>query len=522
MIALPQREHRLLVAIHGWSAVALGLLLYVVLATGTVAVMADEIGRWSTGTLDVRPPLTRPLDAIARRILADAPPALRDTLDLSGSARDGLRVSLRDAPGPDQRGIDVETAPDGRVLHRREGLAEAIEGRDPDGALADFLVGIHVRLYLPGLWGYAVTGVAGLALLAAALSGLLVHRHLLRDLFTLRALASPPLAARDRHNLAGTWALPFALVLALTGAFFSFAAPVGFPALAWVSFGGDQQALFSVLLGTPPAADPTSAPIADLDAVAADARGRAGAAPSYIRISHPGRADARVIVYAETRPGEIAPATLVYDGVTGRFLERRPAVGRAPSIGGTLYGLMAPLHFGHFAGLASKLAWTALGFCCCRVTLGGLRLWVIRRAARHPAWRAFDRAVSVAGLGLTLGMAGAGAGYFLGLPSGLAPEATAAGFLAGAAGAVVAGAALRRPALDGTLAAATGSTLAILPVLRLAAGGPDWTAALAAGQFAIPAGDLAVLGFALLLLHAPCRALLRAGRGLALAEPRRS
>ena len=521
MIALPQREARLLVALHGWSAVALGLLLYTVLATGTVAVMADEIGHWSTGALDARAPLTRPVDAILRRAVADAPPALREVVDLAASGRDGLRVSLRDAPGPEQRGIDVETGPDGRVLHRREGLAADIAGRDPDGALAAFLVGIHVRLYIPGLFGYVVTGVAGLALLLAALSGLAIHRHLLRDLFTLRVLASPPLSARDRHNLAGTWALPFALVLAVTGAFFSFAAPVGFPTLAWVSFGGDQQALFTALLGPPPDADPSPAAIADLDAVAADAGARAGAAPTFIRVAHPGRADARVTVYAETRPGDIAAATLVYDGVTGAFLERRPAVGRAPSLGGTLYGLMAPLHFGHFAGLASKLAWTAMGFCCCSVTVGGLRLWLVRRATARPGWAALDRATSVVALGLPLAMAGSGVGYFLGLADGATVESTAVGFLAAGALALVAGVALRRPALDGVLRVATGLALAALPPLRLAAGGPDWATALAAGCPAIAFGDAALLGLALALLHRPGRALLRARHDAALAGPRR-
>ena len=46
---LSKEKTKRLIAIHGWSSVFLGLLLYVVIITGTVAVMASEIGRWSIG-----------------------------------------------------------------------------------------------------------------------------------------------------------------------------------------------------------------------------------------------------------------------------------------------------------------------------------------------------------------------------------------------------------------------------------------------------------------------------------------
>ena len=42
MIRLPQRETKLMVAVHGWLGVVLGLLLYAVIVTGTAAVFAQE------------------------------------------------------------------------------------------------------------------------------------------------------------------------------------------------------------------------------------------------------------------------------------------------------------------------------------------------------------------------------------------------------------------------------------------------------------------------------------------------
>ena len=65
---------------------------------------------------------------------------------------------------------------------------------------------------------------------------------------------------------------------------------------------------------------------------------------------------------------------------------------------------------------------------------------------------------------------------------------------------------------------ATGVVLLTLPVLRIATGGPSWSAALAAGQAAIPALDILVsIGAVACLL--PARAFFRK-EGAAEAQPR--
>src|SRR3546814_13549336 len=81
MIRLPQRETKSLLAIHGWSAVFLGLLLYVVIVTGVASVFADEIGDWAsplptatTQRFSARP--DQPLQLLA----ASVDPELRETL----------------------------------------------------------------------------------------------------------------------------------------------------------------------------------------------------------------------------------------------------------------------------------------------------------------------------------------------------------------------------------------------------------------------------------------------------------
>src|SRR3546814_12476134 len=80
--------------------------------------------------------------------------------------------------------------------------------------------------------------------MVAAVSGFLMHRHLLRELFTLRRRRGDLLSKRDAHAVAGSWNLLFSFLLAFTGSFFSFATSFGVPVMAMVAFNGDQAKAF--------------------------------------------------------------------------------------------------------------------------------------------------------------------------------------------------------------------------------------------------------------------------------------
>src|SRR3546814_20129615 len=97
-------------------------------------------------------------------------------------------------------------------------------------------------------------------MLVAAISGLLIHRHLFKDIFTLRTRANPVLVDRDRHSVAGTWSLPFAFILAFTGSFFSFFGTIGVPVVDLEAFRGDDKAFNDPAFGHPHQAEPRHHP----------------------------------------------------------------------------------------------------------------------------------------------------------------------------------------------------------------------------------------------------------------------
>lgn len=499
MIRLPKNETKVMVAVHGWSGIILGLLLYAVVITGMVAVFAEEIGIWSAGHVSTQSAFERPFAARVRALGTQTPAKYHEGVDLFEIGDHDLGVffhhHVTDAAGEFvSRGVYYQLGKAGQVVARQSGTDEDVFGPRNDDALSSFLVDTHVRLHIPNPWGLLLTGILGLSMLVAAISGLLIHRHLFKDIFTLRGKGSLVLFNRDRHSVAGTWSLPFAFILAFTGSFFSFFGTLGVPIVAMAAFGGDVQALTETVFGTPGKIDTRPVVIGNLDSIVADAIHRTSEVPTFVTIENFGRADAKVTTFHNPKSGDLTPVSLLYDGATGAFGGAKPLFGAKASTGGTLAAIMSPLHFGNFAGILSKAVWFGLGFAMCYVTLTGLRLWLARREAGDRSLGWLDRVVTIVGLGLPFALVCTAAVFLVAMPLGRAIFWTPAGFLIASAGVILAGIFCQSSARFGSgLQIGTGLLMLVLPPLRLFTGGPGWATAIIAGQPIIAALDAAFL-----------------------------
>lgn len=497
MINLKARETKTLVAVHGWAGAMLGLLLYAVIVTGTAAVFSNEIKLWSGGLLGMNDPLNQPLGAVLARLEAETPEEFRGDLGLRATPAGRVHAFFHTDETVNgvrrERGILYVIGPNGSVISRQEGLGNELAANDPHTALGRFYVDLHVRLHVPNPWGLILTGILGLAMLVAAVSGILMHRHLFRDIFVMRGRARL-VGLRDLHSVAGTWTLPHAFVLAFTGAYLSFAIAVALPMLAKIAFKGDVREMVTTLNGLN-VVDARPAAIADIDRILSDARQRAGAPLMSAGWENRGRADSRITVFPLPRSGDLTAMRLIYNGSTGELIRERPIVGLKPSWGASLLGLIGPVHFGNFAGWWSRAVWFALGAASAYVAWSGLNLWV-RRRSDQPGWRGLGRASAWVGGGLPFAMTAAAAAYFTSLPSLETAFWTPAAFLIAALLALVPTTVMRSvERVPPLLFGATGILMMVIPFLRAAAGGPNWTAALAAGQSAIPVMDgLVALG----------------------------
>jgi uncharacterized iron-regulated membrane protein len=495
VINLKARETRTLVAVHGWAGAVLGLLLYAVIVTGTAAVFANEIKAWSGGLLGTSEPMSQPLNALLARLEAETPKEFHEDLQLRATPAGNLQAFFHADEMVDgarrQRGILYTIGPNGRIISRQEGSAKDLAANDPYTALGRFFVDLHVRLHVPSPWGLILTGILGLSMLVAAVSGILMHRHMFRDIFRLRG-RDRLVGLRDLHSVAGSWILPHAFVLAFTGAYLSFSIAFALPMLANIAFKGDVRAMVTTLNGLR-TVDARPAAIASLDDMLSEARQRAGAPLLSAGWENRGRADSRMTVFAMPRIGELTAMRQIYNGATGELIRERPIVGMQPSLGASLLGLIGPVHFGNFAGWWSRTVWFALGAASAYVAWSGLTLWR-RRRDHQRGCRALGRMTVWVGGGLPFAMAAAAAAYFISLPSLSTVFWTPAAFLIAAALALVPALLMRSiERLAPLLFGATGILLMALPLLRAAAGGPGWGAALASGQSAVPALDFLVV-----------------------------
>ncbi len=497
MINLKARETKTLVAVHGWAGAVLGLLLYVVIVTGMAAVFSNEIKAWSGGLLGISDPLNQPLGAVLARLEAQTPEEFRDDLGLRATPAGNVHAFFHADETVNgvrrERGVLYEIGPNESVISRQEGLGNELAANDPHAALGRFYVDLHVRLHVPNPWGLILTGILGLAMLVAAVSGILMHRHLFRDIFLMRG-RDRLVGLRDLHSVAGTWTLPHAFVLAFTGAYLSFAIAVALPMLAKIAFKGDVREMVTTLNGLN-SVDARPAAIADIDRILSDARQRAGAPLMSAGWENRGRADSRITVFPTPRSGDLTAMRLIYNGSTGQLIRERPIIGLKPSWGASLLGLIGPVHFGNFAGWWSRSVWFALGAASAYVAWSGLNLWV-RRRSNQRGWRGLGRATAWVGGGLPFAMTVAAVAYFASLPSLATVFWTPVAFLIAAALALIPAIVMRSvERVPPLLFGATGILMVVIPVLRTAVGGPDWNAALAAGQSAIPVMDgLVVLG----------------------------
>lgn len=407
-----------LLSLHSWSGVVLGMLLYAVIFTGSVAVVSDEIGDWSNSNVNQNLMLKTDLDSMIKQLSEQTPKEFLDEIAVYESHQQQLvyffHTHKQNPSGDlDDYGVQYLVDKQGEIKLRVEGFGTDIFNEDDANALSSFLVSIHTELHIPSPWGLILTGILGIAMLIAAVSGFMMHRNLFTDMFSIRKQRDGKPLKRDSHTVAGTWSIPFAILLAFTGSFFSFATAFGLPAMAMVAFGGDEEVMMYTLVGE--VQNPSTEPLqsANLNLMVADSAQRQATTPSFITLSHWQTESASMVAFFMPTDGNVGFDQLVYNGSNGEFVEFKPLVGTVPSAGSAILSLIYPIHFGTFAGLFSKLIWLSLGFASCYVTVTGLQLYAFRNEKSDSSWHWFSRFNIWGFYGLPLCSVSSAVGFFV-------------------------------------------------------------------------------------------------------------
>ncbi|MFC5699157.1 PepSY-associated TM helix domain-containing protein [Pseudomonas sp. GCM10022186] len=391
--------------LHTWGGLLPSWLLFVIFFAGSIACFDKELERW------MRPDLHEPtghsltLDLVRAALLARAPDAhaiwIRPPSEREPFYWAGYEPA--DESGFVRFALDPASG---------EPMPETVGGL--------FFFTLHYDLNA-GTIGMYIVAVAAMFMLVALVSGIIIHRRIFKDFFTLRADANGQRAWLDAHNLFGVVGLPFHLVIAYTGLaiFMSFYMPAGIQ----LAYKGNAEAFFNDTMGAYHREEVKrpAPPAVSLDGLLADAHRRwGGDETGWISVHHPGDAAAVVDIrrYDRSRIVDFQ-WTLSYDAVSGELLhEQKPY-----SPGYASYAWLTNLHMAQFGGQAVRALYLLLGLMGCAMLVAGLQVWLRKRESRGGHGIGLVRALNGAVVG---GLPIASLGLLYGnrlLPAGMAERA---------------------------------------------------------------------------------------------------
>lgn len=389
--------------LHTWFGLVLGFVLMVVFFFGSLSVFDREIDRWAIPETRFEPQPMPSFDAVLKPIFESIAPEA-DELD---AARDRVGVLAPTLPLMNWSAYTTHRDP---VLSLYAEFAVNNNPRDPNDHVhghvtidprngkvlphdqlkvgSDFFYPLHYSLHLHWLGlGYWIVALAALVMLAALVSGVVMHRKLFRELFTFRPQKNTQRGTLDLHNLTGVVALPFHFMFPLTGLiifagiYFPFAETTLRPV-------ADKHAVAEAAakgLAFQPAG--VAAPLASVDAMVVEAKRRWAARGmpgnvGWLRINHVGDKDCYVSVYrAGSDRVTLVGQAIHFAGPTGKVILEEPPPTSVSSINDFLVGL----HLQHFEHWLLRWLYVLGGLSGCVCIATGLVFFVNKRKRRHES-----------------------------------------------------------------------------------------------------------------------------------------
>ena len=360
--------------LHSWTGAVLGLLIFAVSFTGCIALFHQEILTWEDPAkrLAIGEELT-PIDATFKAWVkkeagdneieflrfnfpSDYEPYYSAMLQYHDENDEHVNVKRR------WNATTGETLP-----HRGEGLSTWLLNFHRDLMWPDELGGRQI--------GRSLVGIVGIIAILSIISGVLAHKKLFKEMFTLRYMRSTRLKWQDTHNILGIWGFPFSLMISFTGAFLGVVALLA-PVVAFLAFKGDQETLIEAVLGAP--AEPTGviSEMYSVDRVFEIKEPDSGYDPGWIIAINWGDETATYDVYYNADTELRAVDGIKVNGVDGTIMPSQFEDLSAPN---HVINAMSPLHYGTYGGIALKYLYFVLGLMMTVMAGLGLMMWVERR-----------------------------------------------------------------------------------------------------------------------------------------------
>ena len=350
------------VAAHGWLGVLAGAGMYLLCLTGSILVFHEELVRWEQPAveefLDVGP------ETVER--------AVHDLFSDDSLVTPHLWVVL---PTPELPRLRVASETMSWFLNEDGSLGETERN-----AWSEALIDLHYYLHLPPGWGMVVVSTFGALLVALIVSGIFAHPRIFKDAFRLRVGGNRKLEQTDLHNRASVWAVPFHLMIGITGAYFGFALPV-MELYARMHVDTDKEVVVESVFGGDPHLEQVPSEPSIARAFAQLERLVPDQSPFLITLHEYGTPGQYTELLVRQEKRLTYSENYLFDA-SGEFLEHRGFSDGPPGTQ-AIYSLYR-LHFGRFGGFGVKLLYGVLGLALTVVAATGINIWLAKR--RSPSY----------------------------------------------------------------------------------------------------------------------------------------
>ena len=355
--------------LHTWGGLIVGWLLFVIFLTGSLAVFDQEIDNWMQPELPAHHVSDEQAAERALGYLREHKAGAKQWgISLSGERTPALQAST----GGRRYGVSVTLDPN---------TGAVIPVRETAGGLFFFF--FHFTLHMPGMFGIYLVGAMAMGMLAALVSGIVIHKKFFKEFFTFRP-AKGQRSWLDAHNASAVLLLPFHLMITYSG--LAIFLVIYMPAAMDALFDGNREAFFKaqnpapVVLDVQHPATAEPAPLVALAPLLSKAREVMGPLGG-VSISNPGQSNAQIMI----RPllgNRIALAKgqgMRFDGVTGEQLsgptEMRPSV--------LTHRVISGMHFAQFGGYPMRWLYFICGLISSAMIASGLVLFTVKRRRKY-------------------------------------------------------------------------------------------------------------------------------------------
>lgn len=364
--------------IHSWLGLLAGWILFAMFLTGTASYFRPEITRWMQPELRLTPVSPRHAAETAIAHMQAASPNDRQwSIYLPDERTAETRIFAMPQPDP------ASKAPEKRrsEIKLDPATGEPLSARETRGG--EHFYRFHFQLQLPHPWGRWLAGLCAIFMLAAIISGVITHKRILVDFFTLRWNKGQR-SWLDAHNASAVLALPFHAMITYTGLITLVVMYMPWP----IAANYQQPAAFHAdVTGAEPEGEPLGKPVALRPIgpmIDAAEREWVGGRPRVIVIRNPNDVAATVTLVRNGADRLNARGeSITFSGATGAKLSQSAPPGPAVTTAGVMLGL----HLGHYAGPALRWTYFLLGLAGTAMVGTGLLLWTAKR--RKPNAKPF-------------------------------------------------------------------------------------------------------------------------------------